>query len=105
MDAVKADDGVSVAVAPETLMDAATFDEAPAALRLKVEAVNVDPFMLRSNVTLTLLLVETPLAPEAGNRPTITGDVGAEAVVNVQVAALPSVTPLVSATLLATVAV
>ena len=105
MVAVKADDGVSVAVAPETLMDAATSDDAPAARNLKVAAVNVDPFMPRSNVTPTLVLVETPVAPAAGDRPTITGDVGADAVVNVQLAVLPSVTPLVSATLLATVAV
>ena len=65
--AANADDGVSVAVAPETLIDAATFDDAPDALSVNVEEVNVELFIERLKVTETLVPVETPVAPDAGD--------------------------------------
>ena len=83
---------------PETEMDAATSDDAPAARSRNDDAVNVDPFIARSNVTLTLVLVETPLAPDPGDWLKITGGVAAAAVVNDQLKSLPSATPLVSVT-------
>jgi hypothetical protein len=70
----RADEGVSVAVAPETAIDAATFDDDPAARSVNVEEVNVELFIVRSKVTETLVPVETPVAPAAGDWLTITGD-------------------------------
>ena len=65
--AANADEGVSVAVAPETLIDAATFDDAPAARSVNVEEVNVELFIAWLKVTETLVPVETPVAPDAGD--------------------------------------
>jgi hypothetical protein len=65
--AVNADVGVSVAVAPETLIDAATFDDAPAARSVNVEEVTVELFIGWLKVTETLVPVETPVAPAAGD--------------------------------------
>lgn len=90
---------MSVAVAPETLIDAATFDDAPAARSENVDEEKLAAFMERSKVTATLVLVETPVAPEAGERLMMTGGVGAEAVVNIHDESLPKAMPLVSVTL------
>jgi hypothetical protein len=96
---------VSVAVAPDTAIDAATFDEAPAACSVNVDDVNVDASMERLKVTETAVLVETPVAPAAGDWLRITGGVAADAVVKVHVAAVPRAMPLLSVTVPATVAV
>ena len=71
--AANADVGVSVAVAPETAMDAATFDGAPAARSVNVEEVNVELFIAWLKVTETLVPVATPVAPAAGDWLVITG--------------------------------
>jgi hypothetical protein len=94
--AASADEGVSVAVAPETPIDAVTFDDAPAARNVKVEEVKVELFIARLKVTETLVPVETPVAPAAGDWLTITGAV---AVVGVHVPRFcqPVVAPVESA--------
>jgi hypothetical protein len=96
---------VSVAVAPDTAIDAATFDEAPAACSVNVDDVNVDASIVWLNVTETVVPVETPVAPAAGDWLRITGGVGADAVVKVHVAVVPRAMPLVSVTVPATAAV
>jgi hypothetical protein len=96
---------VSVAVAPDTAIDAATFDEAPAACSVNVDDVNVDASIVWLNVTETVVPVETPVAPAVGDLLRITGGVAAEAVVKPHVAAVPRAIPLVSVTVPATVAV
>ena len=80
-------------------MDAATFDDAPAARRENVDEEKLAAFIERSKVTLTLVLVATPVAPDAGDRPVMIGEVGAEAVVKIQDESLPKAMPLVSVTL------
>ena len=80
-------------------------EDAPAARKLNVDAVNVEPFIARSNVTLTFELVETPLAPAPGDWLNITGGVTAAAVVKLQLKSLPSAMPLLSVTFPETVAV
>jgi hypothetical protein len=98
VEAANADEGVSVAVAPDTAIDAATFDEAPAACSVNVDDVNVDASMERLKVTETAVLVETPVAPAAGDWLRITGGVGADAVVIVAplIVMLPAAVPPVS---------
>jgi hypothetical protein len=98
----KADEGVSVAVAPETLIVAATFVDP--AWSVNVEDVNVAPAIARLNVAETVLVVATPVAPDAGDWLTITGGVAA-AVVKDHVAGPPKATPLVSVTVPAILAV
>lgn len=105
MAAASDEEGVSVAMAPETLMDADTLEEEPLGVSEKVEEENDELLMAREKVTLTLVLVETPLAPAAGVRLVMVGGVAAAAVVNVHVESLPRATPLVSVTLPETVAV
>ena len=101
--AAKADEGVRVAVAPETLIVAATFVDDPAACRVNVDEVNVALAIARLKVAETVVVVATLVAPDAGDWLTITG--GAATVVNVHVAVLPKATPLVSVTVPAIVAV
>lgn len=105
MAAAKADDGVSVAVAPETLMDAETPEDEPLGVSEKVDDENDELLIARENVTLMLVLVEMPLAPDAGARLVMVGGVAAAAVVKLQLLSLPKATPLVSVTLPETVAV
>jgi septal ring-binding cell division protein DamX len=100
--AANADVGVSVAVAPEILIVAATFVDP--ALSVNVDDVNVALAIARLKVAETVEVVATPLAPDAGDWLTITGGAAA-AVVKLHVAVLPKATPLVSVTVLATVAV
>ena len=102
--AANADVGVSVAVAPETLIVAATFVDEPAATSVNVDDVNVALAIARLKVAETVVVVAMPVAPDAGDWLTITGGVAA-AVVNVHVAGLPKATPLLSVTVLAIVAV
>lgn len=71
--ATSEEDGVSVAVAPETLMDAETFEEEPDAVKKNVEEKNDELLMAREKVALTLEPVETPVAPEEGETRVMTG--------------------------------
>jgi hypothetical protein len=73
VEAANADEGVSVAVAPDTAIDAVTFDEAPAAWSVNVDDVNVDASIVWLKVTETVVPVETPVAPAAGDWLTTTG--------------------------------
>ena len=102
---MSAEDGVSVAVAPETFMDADTLEEEPLGVSEKVEEENDELFIEWEKVTLTLVLVETPVAPEAGVRLVMVGGADAAAVVKLQLVSLPRAIPLVSVTLPETVAV
>jgi len=81
---------------------AGTFTTAPAARRLKVAVVIEAPFMGLLNVALTVVLVATPVAPGVGDW-AIT--VGAVSVVKLQTTGAATVTPVVSATVPAIVAV
>ena len=75
----------------------------PAACSVNVVDVNVALAIARLNVAETVVLVATPVAPDAGDWLTITG--GPAAVVKLQDAVLPKATPLVSVTVPAIVAV
>ena len=81
---------------------AGAFTTAPAARRLKVAAVIEAAFMGLLNVAETVALVATPVAPGAGDW-AIT--VGAVSVVKLQTTGAATVTPVVSATVAAIVAV
>jgi hypothetical protein len=95
---------VSVAIVPETLIDAATFDRAPAALSVNVDELNVELFIGRLKVTETLVPVETPAAPAPGAWLRITGG-PAGIVVKDHTDVLPSALLFVSVTVPATVTV
>src|SRR2546425_598939 len=96
--------GVSVAMVPvaSRATVAGPFTTAPAARRLKVAAVIEAAFMGLLNVAETVALVATPVAPGAGDW-AIT--VGAVSVVKLQTTGAATVTPVVSATVAAIVAV
>lgn len=61
-----AEDGVSVAVEPDTLMDAETEEEEPFGVKKNVEEKKEELLIAREKVAIMLVLVATPLAPEVG---------------------------------------
>lgn len=65
--------GVSVAIAPDTEMLAATGVAAPFASRLKLVAVNVDAFIVVLNVAVTAVLMAAVPAPDTGETELTTG--------------------------------
>src|SRR5437660_9952856 len=95
--------GVSVAMVPAalTVTVAGTFAAAPAARRVKVAVVIVAAFMGLLNVAVTVVFRGTSIAPFGG---AWTVTVGAVVVVKLQVAGVPRVLAVVSATVAAAVA-
>ena len=65
--------GVSVAMAPETEMFAATGVAAPFASKLKLVAVKLDAFMVVLKVAVTAVLIDAEEAPETGDTEITTG--------------------------------
>ena len=86
-------------------MDAETLEDEPLGVSENLDDEKDELLIAREKVTLMLVLVATPLAPDAGARLVMVGGLAAAAVVKLQLLSLPSATPLVSVTLPETVAV